>query len=135
MGFQKTLFGETESMKLPVITSIDLTRSSLTNYIVGLLSGGIIVEDHQGLLVALKRFDSTYKSKSERSFVLDKLEEILRPFANTFFKKELNDLEYSVLMTKCNEVVDLTEYRTSVVASELGDLFSLYCYDHSDFMN
>lgn len=135
MGFQKTLFGDTESMKLPVVTSIDLTRSSLTNYIVGLLSGGIIVEDHLGLLVALKRFDSSYKNQSERSFVLDKLEEILRPFANTFFKKELNDLEYSVLMTKCNEVVDLTEYRTSVVASELGDLFSLYCYDHSDFMN
>jgi len=135
MGFQKTLFGDTESMKLPVVTSIDLTRSSLTNYIIGLLSGGIIVEDHQGLLVALKRFDSTYTNKSERIFIFDKIEEALKPFANTFFRKELNDLEFSVLMTKCNEVVDLTEYRTSTAASELGDLFSLYCYDHSDFMN
>lgn len=129
-GTQQSLFGEP---KLPTVTSIDLTRDNIKNYIIGVLNGCIIDESNSGLFMALKQFDTLYgRKKEEKEFIYDRIEQGCRDFADKYYKKTLNDLEFSVLMSKCCEILDLTEYKTSVTASELGDIFSLYCYDNTD---
>lgn len=129
---QPSLFDQT--FKRPSITSIDLTRGTITSFIAKVLNGCDMEYSSTSLLYTLKQFDAKYPSdrkEFKRAFIFDQIEEQLRNFAVKFYNKEINDEEYAVLMSKCFEVLELTEYRSIDASADLGDIFCLYSWENN----